>query len=55
LHAIGKEIGFPAFRRVRTEALHWARAPKDLTKLWLGQSKQTVTDLYAGGLENDEA
>jgi hypothetical protein len=35
--------------------LRRARVPEDLTKLWLGHSKQTVTDLYAIGLERDEA
>jgi hypothetical protein len=28
--------------------------PLHLTKLWLGHSKQTVTDVYASGLEKDE-
>lgn len=55
LHATGKKVGFHAFRRFRTETLRRARVPEDLTRLWLGHSKQTVTDLYAGGLENDEA
>jgi len=55
LHATGKKVGFHAFRRFRTETLRRARVPEDLTKLWLGHSKQTVTDLYASGLEKDEA
>jgi len=55
LHATGKKVGFHAFRRFRTETLRRARVPEDLTRLWLGHAKQTVTDLYAGGLEHDEA
>jgi integrase len=55
LHATGKKIGFHAFRRFRTETLRRARVPEDLTRLWLGHSKQTVTDFYASGLEKDEA
>jgi integrase len=55
LHATGKKVGFHAFRRFRTETLRRARVPEDLTRLWLGHSKQTVTDLYAVGLEKDEA
>lgn len=55
LHVTGKKVGFHAFRRFRTETLRRARVPEDLTKLWLGHSKQTVTDFYAGGLEKDEA
>jgi integrase len=55
LHATGKKIGLHAFRRFRTETLRRARVPEDLTRLWLGQSKQSVTDFYAGGLEKDEA
>ena len=55
LHATGKKVGLHAFRRFRTETLRRARVPEDLIKLWLGHSKQTVTDLYAGGLERDEA
>ena len=55
LHATGKKVGLHAFRRFRTETLRRARVPEDLIRLWLGHSKQTVTDLYAGGLENDEA
>ena len=54
LHASGKKIGFHAFRRFRTETLRRARVPEDLTRLWLGHAKQSVTDLYASGLENDE-
>jgi integrase len=55
LHATGKKVGFHAFRRFRTETLRRARVPEDLTKLWLGHSKQTVTDFYAIGLQKDEA
>ncbi len=55
LHATGKKVGFHAFRRFRTETLRRVRVPEDLIKLWLGHSKQTVTDLYARGLEKDEA
>ena len=55
LHATGKKVGFHAFRRFRTETLRRARVPEDLTRLWLGHSKQTITDLYALGLQNDEA
>jgi integrase len=55
LHATGKKVGLHAFRRFRTETLRRARVPEDLTKLWLGHSKQTVTDLYAIGLQKDEA
>ncbi|MGH2508133.1 MAG: hypothetical protein ACRDHZ_12120, partial [Ktedonobacteraceae bacterium] len=54
-HATGKKVGFHAFRRFRTETLRRVRVPEDLTKLWLGHSKQTVTDFYATGLEKDEA
>jgi len=39
----------------RSEALRRARISEDLTRLWLGHSKQSVTDFYAGGLEKDEA
>ena len=55
LHATGKKIGFHAFRRFRTETLRRALVPEDLTKLWLGHSKSTVTDLYAAGLNKDLA
>lgn len=55
LHATGKKIGLHAFRRFRAETLRRARVPEDLIKLWLGHSKQTVTDFYAVGLERDEA
>jgi integrase len=55
LHATGKKVGLHAFRRFRTETLRRARVPEDLTKLWLGHSKQTVTDFYATGLQKDEA
>jgi integrase len=55
LHATGKKIGFHAFRRFRTEELRRARVPEDLIKMWLGHSKQDVTDFYADGLRNDNA
>jgi integrase len=55
LHASGKKVGFHAFRRFRTETLRRGRVPEDLTRLWLGHAKQSVTDFYAGGLEKDEA
>jgi integrase len=55
LHSTGKKVGLHAFRRFRTETLRRARAPEELIKLWLGHSKQTVTDFYAIGLEKDEA
>ena len=53
LHATGKKIGLHSLRRFRTETLRRARVPEDLTKLWLGHSKETVTDFYAGGLQKD--
>jgi integrase len=55
LHATGKKVGLHAFRRFRTETLRRALVPEDLVKLWLGHSKQSVTDFYAAGLQNDEA
>lgn len=55
LHGTGKKVGCHAFRRFRTETLRRARVPEDLTKLWLGHSKHGITDLYASGLEKDEA
>ena len=55
LHGTGKKVGFHAFRRFRTEALRRAQVPEDLTKLWLGHSKSSVTDFYAGGLSKDLA
>jgi len=55
LHATGKKVGFHAFRRFRTETLRRARVPEDLIKLWLGHSKNTVTDFYASGLNKDLA
>jgi hypothetical protein len=51
LHATGKKVGLHAFRRFRAETLRRARVPEELTKLWLGLSKQTVTDFYAIGLQ----
>jgi integrase len=50
-----KKVGFHAFRRFRTEVLRRARVPEDITRLWLGHSKESVTDYYAGGLKNDSA
>ena len=55
LHATGKKIGLHSVRRFGTETLRRARVPEDLTKLWLGHSKESVTDFYAGGLQNDLA
>jgi integrase len=55
LHATGKKVGLHSFRRFRTETLRRARVPEDLTKLWLGHSKTTVTDFYASGLSKDLA
>jgi integrase len=54
-HATGKKVGLHAFRRFRTETLRRVGVPEDLTKLWLGHSKQSVTDFYAAGLQKDEA
>ena len=53
LHATGKKVGLHSFRRFRTERLRRARVPEDLTKLWLGHSKETETDFYALGLQKD--
>lgn len=55
LHATGKKVGLHSFRRFRTETLRRARLPEDLIKLWLGHSKDTVTDFYASGLSKDLA
>jgi integrase len=55
LHATGNKVGFHAFRRFRTETLRRARVPEDLITLWLGHSRKTITDLYASGLDRDEA
>ena len=55
LHATGVRKGFHAFRRFRTETLRQARAPEDLTALWLGHAPRSVTDLYALGLQSNEA
>jgi integrase len=55
LHATGKKIGLHSFRRFRTETLRRARVPEDLTTMWLGHSKKTVTDFYASGLQEDMA
>jgi hypothetical protein len=51
---INVRLGLHSLRRFRTETLRRARVPEDLTKLWLGHSKEGVTD-YAGGLQNDPA
>ena len=53
LHATGKKMGLHSFRRFRTETLRRERVPEDLIKLWLGHSKNTVTDFYASGLNKD--
>jgi integrase len=55
LHATGKKIGLHALRRFRAETVRRARVPEDLIKLWLGHSKESVADFYAGGLQNDLA
>jgi len=55
LYATGKKGGLHAFRRFRAENLRRAGVPEDLIKWWLGHSKKTVTDLYAGGLSKDLA
>ena len=36
-------------RRFRTETLRRAICPQDLTKLWLGHSKETETDFWPPG------
>jgi integrase len=46
-------VGFHAFRRFRAENLRRARTPEDLTGLWLGHARKTITDLYATGLQQD--
>lgn len=48
-----KTVGLHAFRRFRAEVLRRARVPEDLIQLWLGHSKQSVTDFYADGLKKD--
>jgi len=55
LHETGVRVGFHAFRRFHTQVLRRARVPEDLTGLWLGHARRTVTDLYGAGLKNDEA
>jgi integrase len=55
LHASKAAAGFHAFRRFRTQTLRRARVPEDLIGFWLGHSRRTVTDLYAAGLQHDEA
>jgi len=55
LHDCGAQAGFHAFRRFRTQTLRRARVPEDLIGLWLGHALRTVTDLYAAGLQQDEA
>jgi len=35
--------------------LRRARVPKTLIGLWLGHARRTVTDLYAAGLQHDDA
>jgi hypothetical protein len=46
-------VGQPC--RFRAETLRRCRVPEDLIRLWLGHSKQSMTDLYASGLASDEA
>jgi integrase len=53
LHSTGKKVGSFAFRRFRAETLRRARVLEDLTKLWVGHSKQSETDYYASGLSKD--
>jgi integrase len=55
LHDAGVRVGFHAFRRFRAQTLRRARAPEDLIGLWLGHARRTITDLYAAGLQHDEA
>lgn len=55
LHDAGAQAGFHAFRRFRTQTLRRARVPEDLIGFWLGHARRTVTDLYAAGLQQDEA
>ena len=55
LHATGVRVGFHAFRRFRAQNLRRARVPEDLTRFWLGHAGRTITDLYAAGLQHDEA
>jgi integrase len=50
-----KKVGLHAFRRFRAEVLRRAEAPEDLIRMWLGHSKKSLTDFYAGGLKNDSA
>ena len=50
-----RKLDLHAFRRFRTETLSGTSVPEDLIKLWLGHSKTSITDLYAAGLERDEA
>jgi hypothetical protein len=53
LHATGKKIGLHSFQRFRAQTLRRARVPEGLTMLWLGHSRQSVTDFYASGLQKD--
>jgi integrase len=55
LHATGVRVGFHAFRRFRAQSLRRARVPEDLIRLWLGHAGRSITDLYAAGLQHDEA
>jgi hypothetical protein len=40
---------------VSAQNLRRARVPEDITGLWLGHARRTITDLYAAGLQHDEA
>jgi integrase len=51
---LGKKGGLRQFRRFRTATLRKARTPEDLIKIWLGHAKNSVTDLYASGLKDDQ-
>ncbi|MGB0076457.1 MAG: site-specific integrase [Candidatus Sulfotelmatobacter sp.] len=55
LHDTGMRVGFHAFRRFRAQNLRRSRVPEDLTRLWLGHAGRSITDLYAVGLQHDEA
>lgn len=46
-------VGCHSFRRFRAEVIRRAGVPRDIERTWLGHAKETVGDLYAGGLQND--
>jgi len=46
-------VGCHSFRRFRAEVIRRAGVPRDIERRWLGHAKETVGDLYAGGLQND--